>query len=103
MRKRKNKFPFQQKVTDLILRLGATLADGGIYKYRIETSCGTLFVSPEDDWIATRFDKPDLVPKHLKINRFSGKWNFHPVDPDQSWVDFFEQQLATIGVKECRP
>lgn len=103
MRREKSKFPFQQKVTNLILSLGATIADSGIYKYQIKTSCGTLFVTPKDIWIATRFNEPERVPKHLQINRFSGKWNFHPEEPDQSWVDFFEQQLATIGVKERNP
>lgn len=96
---KKNEFPFQQKITDLILSVGATPADRSTYKYQLQTSCGMLFIQPYRDWIATRFDEPARVPRDITINRYSGKWNFHPASPDQSWVDFFKQQLAVIRAK----
>lgn len=97
MRKKKNSFHFQQKITELILSLGATKSNS--YFYQLETDFGLLLISPYEDWIATRFDDISRVPLSIKINRWSGKWNFHPDVADQSWVDFFEQQLALIGVK----
>jgi len=95
---KKQVFAFKQAIIDLILKLGATKTDRAVYEYQLMTPYGNLLISPMDDWIATCFEEPKKVPSGIKINRYSGKWNFHPQTPDQSWVDFFEISLARAGV-----
>jgi hypothetical protein len=52
----------------------------GTNRYDIETSLGTLVVTPYDNWIACHFKDVEKAKQHLsgdRLNKFSGKWNWH--------------------------
>jgi hypothetical protein len=77
---------FKAKVTEWLLSVGAKPSTtpvgllGFPYDYTLETTLGTLHISPYDNWVACRWDDvPRALAGHPKpaMNPYSGKWNFH--------------------------
>lgn len=96
------KFNFQAEVIQALEALHATPHGefGGAKVFKLDTLYGPLSVHPYPDWIACCFDDAKRVTdKGLKVNPFSGKWNFHPGTPNQNWVTHFVHQLERVGAK----
>jgi hypothetical protein len=54
-----------------------------MYPYRLPTAYGTLWISPCDGAIRTRFEEvPPTAPCGTSLNPYSGKWNFECLDDD---------------------
>jgi hypothetical protein len=57
--------------------------NGGHYQYHLPTKLGTLWISPCDGAIRTRFEEvPPAAPCGASLNPYSGKWNFEGLDDD---------------------
>ena len=53
------------------------------YQYELPTILGTLFISPCEGAIRTRFDEvPPAAPCGTSLNPYSGKWNFEGLDDE---------------------
>ena len=74
---------FVEKVSKLLMDLGAKQHENAMYRFTIETQAGILHIDPTANrtegpgTIFTRFDNPKLARKLVGCNEFSGKWNFH--------------------------
>lgn len=94
------KVKFQELVRSELMLRGArpsTIADW--YELEIDTVAGMLQITPKDNWVACRFENVALAKKlvvHGVLNRYSGKWNFHFIDPTLDDVGFFLEQLDMI-------
>lgn len=77
---------FKKEVTTWLESVGAVRSDTPVgvlglpYDYRLETTLGILHVSPNDDWVACRWDDVERALATIgpdNMNRHSGKWNHH--------------------------
>jgi hypothetical protein len=99
----KDRKAFVQRVRDLVTQAGGRDdLDASVYTHVIPvTKCGPLFVSAHgsDDgsevgWVACAFLYPELAAEVIvgdRLNRHSGKWNFHYFSPwtvDDAVADF---------------
>jgi hypothetical protein len=54
-----------------------------MYEYELPTKLDTLYISPCEGAIRTRFeDVPPAAPCGTSLNPYSGKWNFEGLDDD---------------------
>lgn len=80
-RSRSFKKGFEQSARRYLLAAGAS--EVGPLEYLLETTAGTLRVHVYDDWLACRFQDVGKAlavlsgPSLGRLNRWSGKWNFH--------------------------
>lgn len=94
----KQKFNFAAEVQAMLIGLGAQ-PDAGLYGLVLETRAGPLFLKPNDNWLAARFDD---VARAIKLapdgslNRYSGKWNWHFMKPTAADVAFLESQIRKV-------
>lgn len=101
---KKAKFNFTQyvanKFTDMgLLKLDEKSVDYQFPCFEAQTVCGRLFIVVYEDWVATRFDdvrKAVDTIRHGTLNRFSGKWNWMPVE-NMSLNDFADHAVGEIG------
>lgn len=97
----KRKFSFKEALRAMLVRIGAQPSER-FYDLVLETQGGLLWLSPHDDWLATRFESPEKAAQVVtcgSLNRFSGKWNWHyflKPGPSQEDVDFLEDQLVKL-------
>lgn len=94
----KRKFSFKEALRAMLVRIGAQPSER-FYDLVLETQGGLLWLSPHDDWLATRFESPERAAKVVtcgSLNRFSGKWNWHYIKPGQDEVDFIEGRLVKL-------
>lgn len=108
MKTKKDKLRFQRECARLVLRLGAEDREeyAGSRRYVLQTRLGELHLFPFDGWLATRFQdvdraKAELNPKSewgLRLNPYSGKWNFHFSDECtvQAALEFVEAEIRRI-------
>lgn len=54
------------------------------YDWNIQTPLGVLSVTFYRDWIACRFENIKAALTVVDCNEFSGKWNFHGEDREQT-------------------
>lgn len=81
---------FRKEAEAALSRLGATLVDPGrMYPYSLNTYAGELRISIDDDSLMCRFEDVEKAKEELysslygldqRLNRFSGKWNWHGLD-----------------------
>jgi hypothetical protein len=96
------KFNFNKYIEDQLLRLGATCppVNGyAMYPFKMNTIAGELGISPNDNWVACRFDEVEKANEKVsgKLNRFSGKWNFHfQLNPGKAEADDFLSELERL-------
>ena len=109
-RKPKWREAYEQEFQRLFLKLACTLkadrlADRCLYRWRVNTSCGVMYLHCLDDWVACKFAEPEKAKHCVDCNPCSGKWNFHTfwpqttegkaVPPDQ-FMEYVEQTILTI-------
>lgn len=69
---------FNAAVGAIAVELGAMpLPDHYTPAWQLVTPLGPLTITPLDNWIACRFDKPEIAKRYVDCNPYSGKWNFH--------------------------
>lgn len=69
----------------MLLQLGASRTSEVRQEYKIDTVVGALFVHIYDNWVHCRFEnvaaaRKNLKISHIRLNQFSGKWNWHHFD-----------------------
>lgn len=102
---------FMKDVTVFLASLGAKRTEGVLGEARfdagalsmsggqhiLETTFGTLQVTPYDNWIACCFKDVERA-RSMHCNPHSGKWNFHyNLAESIDWSDF-QNQLRRIAV-----
>jgi hypothetical protein len=94
----KQKFNFAAEVRAMLIGLGAQ-PDDGLYGLVLGTRAGPLFLKPNDNWLAARFDDVARAVKLApdgSLNRYSGKWNWHFMTPTAADVAFLESQVRKL-------
>ncbi len=94
---KKLRFDFPAAVITALPGLGAR--EGGRYGWQLDTIAGLLDIRPYDDWIACRFDDVERAKAQVSsgcLNRYSGKWNWHFVDPTAVDVACFIGELTRL-------
>lgn len=112
------KYPKKQDMLDAAKKLNAFLAEWGVvspnlsYATAIGTALGKISISPHFEpksrpWIACNFEDLDLAKARFcstpltestsRLNRFSGKWNFHDTMNPGELVDIFIGNIVSIG------
>lgn len=94
----KRKFNFKEALHAMLVRIGAQPSER-FYDFVLETPAGPLYLAPNDNWLAARFDSPEKAARVVtcgSLNRFSGKWNWHYTKPGQEEVDFLEGLLVKL-------
>ncbi len=91
------KFDFAREITQVLRALGAR--EGRSYAWQLDTRAGQLDIHPFEDWVACRFDDVERARRevsHGQLNCYSGKWNWHFVQPNANDVEYFRRQLEVI-------
>lgn len=90
------RFDFKNAAEAMLRDLGAVDGDRW-YILRLETIAGPLDLCPRDNWLACRFVDVDqarqVLGRDLRLNGFSGKWNFHPDVADAAAVADIRQRI----------
>lgn len=97
---------FNVEVRDYVVAQGGTVVDGPIGPAaRIETKAGPLYVEGVGTWVHCRFEDTTRANKHFgnegkRIglgfpNPFTGKYNFHGDNRDESF-EAFKRALARL-------
>jgi hypothetical protein len=78
------------------------------YRWKIETPLGLVYLSMHDDstCIFVRFDDPARVKQHLtdmRLNRHSGKWNWHGLTPLDDPFEAFKLEFDDILTMDVAP
>jgi hypothetical protein len=94
--KRANK-AFEKEILDTVIRLCYPSGNSG-YEFVLGTKLGLLWVSPNDDWIACRFEDPEKARKVYTCNPHSGKYNFHGEQCVEDFDDFIEDMTHHGGL-----
>lgn len=84
---------FKYDAERIVLGMGATDAPPNLSQYQLNTNIGILWISIQDGWIACCFEDVEKAKSANlgdRLNRFSGKWNWHE-GPDG--LSMFEHQL----------
>lgn len=84
-----SKKAFEKQILKTVERLCRPSGNSG-YEFVIGTKLGLLWVSPDDDWIACRFEEPEKAREVYTCNPHSGKHNFHGPDCIEDFDDFIE-------------
>lgn len=90
----KSRFNFRKAVVEMLKRIGASPSE--TYDLVLKTRAGPLRLAAYDDWLATRFDSPEQAAGVVcsgSLNRYSGKWNWHFINPTANDVAYLEEQL----------
>lgn len=94
----KKKFDFAAELRTMLVRIGAQPSPEH-YELMLETRAGVLYLAPYDNWLAARFDDPERaksVALNGSLNRFSGKWNWHCMNPTMEDVSRLEAQIRYV-------
>lgn len=94
---KKSRFDFPTAVTAELGRIGAHA--GGSYGWQLVTRAGVLEIHPYDTWVACCFLDVEQAQAQVSsgyLNRYSGKWNWHFVDPAPEDVAFFIGELKRL-------
>lgn len=94
---KKPRFDFPTAITTELSHIGAH--QGGAYGWQLETRAGLLEIHPYDTWVACRFMDVDQAQAQVSsgyLNRYSGKWNWHFVDPAPEDVACFIRELTRL-------
>lgn len=98
MAKRKQKVDFAGALREMLVRIGAQPSPN-FYELVLETKAGPLYLSPHEDWLATRFDNPSEAARIIpggSLNRYSGKWNWHYIKPTIEDVENLERVMLKV-------
>lgn len=85
-RKPENHEKLQAEIEALLVQMGAHRADaseGATYPFTLMTKVGLLNIHPDRDAVFCKFEEPARAAEELgatRVNRNSGKWNFHGAD-----------------------
>ena len=61
------------------------------YDYALGTRLGILWVNPQSDWIACRFNDVEKAHGEYDCNPFNGKCNFHGDSCVEDFTNFVEE------------
>lgn len=90
---------FQDCVCTLLEKFGAEAVKGSTYDWVLKTRLGPLHVKAYDDWVACRFENIEAARSALgqgRLNRHSGKWNWHFEQPGLDELMAFARELADV-------
>ncbi len=106
----KSKFDFKAAASSLLYRMGANLPALGEdrlpfgYAFSFDTQAGRLLVTVYDDWVAAMFENPkaaaELVGDDARLNKNSGKWNWHFTDPTADSLVELARGFAGVVVSD---
>ena len=89
---------FQEACTAMLVSLGATPGDR-CYPWRLMTLAGVLHLRPLEDWLACRFQDVQAAKQVVgrdRLNRYSGKWNWHFTDPTTDDLENLRRHLHSL-------
>lgn len=88
---------FRTKAEAMMQTLSAAYDPAEPYPWSIWTRYGTYRMSIHPNWVAGRFDDPNAaIAGGIDCNPYSGKWNWHPSDPDSFDFDYILHRLRKI-------
>jgi hypothetical protein len=97
-----NRYQKAHKVFEAYMQqLGATREEGQAYQWSLNTPLGRMDFSmhSEDLSIYARFDDVEKAKKHLsdmRLNRYSGKWNWHGLTNKSDPFEALKLELDAI-------
>lgn len=80
---------FEKKIQETVSGL-CQPSDHTGYPYVLGTTLGLLWVSPQDDWVACRFEEPEKAREVYNCNPYSGKHNFHGDECVEDFTDLVD-------------